>query len=205
MKTTTRRTFIAVTAVAAAALSTAARAGVVDYSFDTPQTTVAPGDTVTVTVNALIDPQDSAFVALAAAEFDIMINDIAAGGTTDISSPGLGLTPDFLSGDPGVIVDNDVLDVTASQLPPMINPAINTGTELTLYHFNYTIDDSSPRTITIDLANMTSIVYGNETGSVNTPYSSTSSPLELTVSSVPAPGALALLGIAGLLSRRRRR
>lgn len=205
MKTTTRTTALAAAAVAAALLSTAAHAGVVTYSLHTPNTTVAPGDTIPLTVHASIDTQGDPFVALASASFDVLNDDVAAGGTTDFTSPGLGLTPDFLSGMPGTLVGNDIMAVQPAQLPQFLNPSINTGTELDLYLFEYTVDDPTPRTITFDIANMTSTIYGNSMGTISVPYTSVSSPLQVNVSSVPAPGALALLGAAGLVGRRRRR
>lgn len=189
-------------------ITAGAQAGVVNYSLHADMAEATQGDTVSLRVDAEIDPQGGAFYALAGATFNITTNDIPSGGTVNFTGPGLGLVPPFLIGSPGILFDDDIINVQAAQLPGFMNPSINTDTTVTLYRFEFTVDDDTPRIVTFNLTGLSSEIYASANpgpGSGLNYSNSTSGPLELQVTAVPAPGAVALLMGAGLISRRRRR
>lgn len=194
--------------LAAAALTTSlvahADAGVIHFSFDADTTTAHVGDTVNVTVRADIDPQDDPFVGLAAGQFNILVNDpTSGGGVIDNTPPLLGLKPDFLAGgNQGVLDGSSIMGILAMQFPPMMGP-INTGTALELYSFTYTITEADAREIEFDLDVTISQVYIDNISPMT--YDNTVAPLTIAVAQLPTPGALALLGAAGLVGIRRRR
>lgn len=192
--------------VAAVLLAPAgAFAGEVSYHWTADTEMATPGDTVTLTLHASIDPQADPFHGLAAGVFDILIADMPGGGSATITGAGLGLAPSFVAyGSNGSLVGGQVLGVEAAQLPAFMNPGINLDTELPLYTMTYTVMDAAPRTILFDVAPESSTMYTNGQG-LSMPYLSDSTPFALQVGSVPAPGALALLGMAGVLANRGRR
>jgi hypothetical protein len=198
--------FVATTGVLGLIVTAGAQAGVVNYSIHADVTDATLGDTVALRVEADIDPQGGPFYALAGATFSIMTGDIPAGGTIDFTSPGLGLDPAFALGSPGTLVDDDIINVQAAQLPGFLNPNVNTDLNVTLYRFEYTVDDDTPRMVTFHLSGLTSNVYTSAGSGSGLIYNNTTSgPLELQINAVPAPGAAVLLMAAGLVSRRRRR
>jgi MYXO-CTERM domain-containing protein len=194
---------LTMTAMSASMVATA-EAGVVHYSFEADATTVSMGDTVHITVHASIDPQGDPFNGLAGATFDIHIADpITSGGMIDKTPPILGLKPDFSDGgNQGTLSGSSILGVFAFQFPPFMGP-INTGTELELYSFTYTITEADQREIMLNVSALQSQVYTNDIPPMT--YDSMSSPLFLQVVQAPTPGALALLGLAGLVGNSRRR
>lgn len=198
---------LAATGVLGLIITAGAHAGVVNYSIHSDVTEATMGDTVALRVDAEIDPEGGPFYALAGATFSITTNDpVPGGGIVDFTSPGLGLDPAFSLGSPGVLVDDDILNIQAAQLPGFLNPGTNTDLAVTLYRFNFTVDDDTPRTVTFDLSGLTSNVYTSSGSGAGLIYNNTTSgPLELQVNAVPAPGAAALLMAAGLVTRRRRR
>lgn len=200
------RSTIAIATVAGLTLTAGVHAGVVNYSIHSNMTEASLGDTVSLRVEADIDPQGGQFFALGAAAFSIITTDIPSGGAIDFTSPGLGLDPEFALGSPGTLVDDDIMNIQASQLPGFLNPNINTDLNVTLYRFEFTVVDGTPRTVTFDLTGLFNSVYSSQNSGVGPIFtSSASTPLQLEVTSVPAPGAAALLLSAGLFTRRRRR
>lgn len=180
-------------------------AGEMSYHWTADAASAAPGDTVTLTLHATIDPQQSPFHGLAVGMFDILIADVPGGGTVDFSGAGLGLATEFATlGSNGSLTGGQILGVEAAQLPAFLNPGINMDTEIALYTMEYTVNDASPRTIIFDVAPQASMMYSDAQGG-SMPYLADSTPFALPVNSIPAPGALALLGLAGAAGCRGRR
>ncbi len=201
-----RATLAATGAVAAIACAAIAQASVVEYTLHGDTTEASLGDTIRITVDAVIDPQGAPFHALALSVFNIVNDDFTGGGTMDFTSPTLGLAPEFApTGSPGTLIDNDIIGVQAAQLPGFINPAVNTDTNLTIYTFEYSIDDATPRDVTFDLSGLMTQVYAGSGPGGSAIITSSSNPFTVSVNTVPAPGAAALLGLAGICGRGRRR
>lgn len=181
-----------------------ADAGIINYSFDADTTTASIGDTVNITVRAEIDPQDDPFVGLAGATFNIHVLDpVIGGGAIDNTPPLLGLKPDFVGGgNQGTLAGTSIMGVFAFQFPPFMGP-INTGTDLELYSFTYTITEADQRAVMLSFDVLDSQVYTPDVQPMT--YDSDSSPMVLEIVQLPTPGAMALLGIAGLVGVRRRR
>jgi len=182
--------------------ASSANAGLAHYSIDLSQATASLGDTVTVTVNLTLDPEGANFSGLSVAAFDAMVTDIMGPtGVIDNTSPGLGLAPSWVPlGFPGVVVGDDIMGIQAGQFPPT-----NTDLNLLLYTFNYTVGDDTARTIDFDVnATADVMVFGDSIFDIQS-YTTTASGASLQIQGIPAPGALALLGLAGLTGFRRRR
>jgi len=184
----------------------AAHAGIVEYSWDASATDVVVGDTVTLTLHASIEPENDPFWALAMGMFDVRVDDpILGGASLDNAGPGLGLHSDFTTwGDQGTLVGDDVLAVQAAQVSFFGSP-VNTSTELEILTLELTITDATARSIIVDVDPISTLVYDDSSGTLQTAYDATTVPVVLSVSPVPAPGALALLAGAGLIGAPRRR
>jgi MYXO-CTERM domain-containing protein len=182
--------------------SAVAQAGMMNYSWSSSHATAVAGDTVTLSVQVAIAPSGP-FVGLAVAAFGINVADVPGGGILSNTLP-LGLQPSFVAaGQQGTLVGNSIMGIQAAQLPPMLNPLINTSLSPELYQITYTVTDGAPRTIVFGLDLLSSNVYTGPTSSEA--YSHAAQPFMLEVLAVPTPGALALLGLAGLVGTRRRR
>lgn len=199
-----KNAILAFAAVAAAGLSAAAHAGTITYSWNASTDTASVGDTVVLTLHASINTMGGLFNGLAVSEFNIGVGDAPGMGLLDNTAPGAGLKPSFLVGHQGTVVGNALIGAQAAQFPQMLNPGINTATEVDLYTIHYTILDGTPREILFIASILDSKVYTNAFGNSET-YASISIPFALNVVPVPAPGALALLGVAGAVGLRRRR
>ncbi len=182
-----------------------ASAGVVDYSWSASHSSAQLGDTVTMTLNASIDHQQPTYFGLAASILDILVADIPGGGSINNAGAGLGVHPSFAAmGNNGQIGLIGIAQVEATQLPMMFNPGINTDTEIELYRFEYTIVDAEARQIAFDVSVFNNTIY-SEMGGGGIQLGSSSTPYVLSVTAIPAPGALALLGLGGLVGFSRRR
>lgn len=190
---------IALTAVLACTATTMATAGLAEYSVELSSATAALGDVIDVTVHLDLDPQATPFTALSLAAFNVTTTDTQFNSINNVG-PGLGLAPAFVPlGNPGAIVLDDIVGIQAGQFPPTVF-----DTSLDLYTFQYTVTDDTPRNVDFSIDVIDTVVFGS---SVLDPvsYDSISGSATLQVGGVPAPGALALLGIAGLTGFRRRR
>lgn len=200
-----KTTYAALT-VSALAMSfvSGANAGIINYSMQADMTVADVGDTVNITVHAEIDPQGGPFLGLGAGQFDINVSDpVAGGGVINNAPPLLGLHPDFIAaGNQGTLAGSSITDIVAAQFPPMGGP-FNSGTELELYTFSYTIMEADAREITLNLTEVSSDVY-IEPFSVDG-FDSSVSPRVIQAGQIPAPGAMALLAVGGLVGIRRRR
>ena len=177
-----------------------ASAGVIEYTWSASQGTAQMGDTVTMTLNASIDHQQPVFEGLAAAIFNVTINDVMGGGAISSNM----VHPSFAGlGTPGTITPMGISAVEATQLPGMFNPGVNLDTNIALYSFDYTITDADPRQVIFGIDSISALVYDGMSGGI--PLQPITHDFALNVAAVPAPGALALLGLAGLTGLRRRR
>ncbi len=191
---------LGVVALTATTVVSSADAGLATYSLDLAQDTAVLGDVVSVDVYLSMDPLGLPFTGLSVAAFDIDVADpLGATGTLDNTSPGLGLAPSWsILGNPGSISGDDILGIEAGQFPPT-----NLNTSVLLYSFDYTVVDGSTRDIDFSAAWAAPVlVFGSSIFDVQ-PYVTGGETTTLSV--VPAPGAAALLGLAGLAVRRRRR
>ncbi|GAB4384691.1 MAG: hypothetical protein Kow0022_08020 [Phycisphaerales bacterium] len=177
--------------------------------------TANPGDTYTVEVWGSIS--GGAWVDGTSAVAGFGIDAVAADGAAGVASIGNQVFEAWASGfaTPGTVSGADLVGSSGGQLANLfgfLNPSIDMSNPIRLFTFDVTVADGFAGTITYTPANPNpngglsfypvstdgaSIIAPNDQGTT----------LTLTGASttvVPAPASLALLGLGGLVARRRR-
>lgn len=216
------RTSVVCALVGVAGLATSAAAQSLTFSISGP-TTVLPGDTATYTVSAAwsglptTDPGDH----FAGGAWFINIADAAGDLFDGRESAGLGRATKFRNFPSGpqqgipnhttpLVGDVSVgMTGTASgrwegaQIPQIFSGTPDTSNPVTFMTFNITFGDVGVRNLSTDFS-----VAAIAQGPLGIPIELTPAQwtdAKLTVTVVPAPASLALLGLGGLVAIRRRR
>ena len=99
----------------------------------------------------------------------------------------------------GSVSTDDITGIEAGQFP-----ILESGTNVLLYSYDYTVGSATERIIEFDVSWAVPVTVFGESFIDVQPYATSSDgPARLSV--VPAPGAFALLGLAGFAARGRRR
>jgi hypothetical protein len=187
--------------IAVAGIAAAASAQTMTYSWVVSDSgnadgVIEPGEAAQLTLWATMDPTPP--IGVAGSVDDII------GGTnwTTGSLSNLANLVDTLNTGPGTLNGNDIMAVQAFQLNPLFNPNFNASNPIALYSFTWTPADYTARTVVVADANhLNNDVYIDDFGG-NTSYTGVTGSASFDV--VPAPASLALLGLGGLIARRRR-
>jgi len=187
--------------IAVAGIAAVASAQTMTYSWSVGDTgnnngIIEPGESALLTLSAAMDP---GAVGFAGSIYDITGVAFWDTGTVD-SYENL---VDSLSTGPGTLMgNNDIQGIEAFQLPPFFNPAFDASNPIAIYAITWTPSDYTARTVEVADANhLNNDVYTDDFGS-STGYQGIAGAARFNV--VPAPASLALLGLGGLVARRRR-
>ncbi len=188
---------IAVAGIAAAASAQ----NTMTYSWSVSDTgnadgVIQPGEAALLTLRATMAPTPA--VGFAGSIYDII------GGTnwTTGSLSNLTNLVDSLATGPGTLNGNNIMAIEAFQLPPFFNPNYNASNPIAIYSLKWTPADYTSRTVVVTDANhLNNDVYVDTFGG-NASYTGVAGSASFNV--VPAPASLALLGLGGLVARRRR-
>jgi hypothetical protein len=174
----------------------AAAQGTIEYCFAVADShngdgVIEPGEWASLTLIATMDP-DQPDGGFAATIFDIL--GVSNWDTGTISYNGNG----------ALQANNDILGIEALQLPEMFNPQFDDSNPIAIYQFQWTPDNYTARWVEFTDANhIVNDVYTDPFGT-SVAYEPESCGLGR-FRVVPPPGTLAMLGLGGLLSARRRR
>ena len=183
---------IAVAGIAAAASAQ----NTMTYSWTVSDTELSPGESATLTLWATMAPGKIGFAG--------SIYDIIGGANwnTGVISGNSNLVDSLATGPGDLQANNDITGIEAFQLPPFFNPSFNAGNPIALYSLTWTPNDYTARTVGVADANhINNDVYTDTFGSSQA-YQGVTGATSFNV--VPAPASLALLGLGGLVARRRR-
>ena len=199
-----------VAAVAVLAAAGAASAQVEGWIIDVQDPVLAPvghssglPQSTVITVRAKFD--GSTDYAFAAGELDFIANEFGIAGTNWTNNALI--TPfDPLGTSPGTLEPDGASDITLGQLHfPAAGIYAVTSNPVDVWQIEYTATDFTPRVI--DLSTLTDRfdVYIDSTGLSRSVATGSLMEGAGQIRIIPAPGALALAGIAGLVATRRRR
>jgi hypothetical protein len=164
---------------------------------DDGDTDVTLGERAYLSMWAHMEPEA---VGFAGATYDL--RGVRNWDTGEVESYYTLLTDLFLHG--SLQENNDIVGVQSFQLPPLFNPDFVDDNPVELYRIIWSTGDYSPRMVQVGDANhLNNDVYTDEFGT-SVPYEGVPGVARFTVG-VPGPGAVAVLGIAGLRAGRRRR
>lgn len=187
-------------AAAGIALSTGAANAqqVLSFNWMSNKAVLSPADPIaTLTLTA----SWSGGVGYAASTFSALATN--AGGHALTLVPGRNPFLVFAgSPSPVAMPDGSVLPIDTFQLPPAFNPLFAGSNPLNIFTMQFQATDFTPRTVTYTSAHATANIYTTPMGG-SVPYTAQAGAASFQV--VPAPGALALLGVSGLVAIRRRR
>jgi hypothetical protein len=188
---------IAVAGIAAAASAQ----NTITYSWSVSDTgnadgVIEPGEAALLTLSATMAPTPP--VGFAGSIYDIIGG---ANWTTGTLSNLLNKV-DTLATGPGTLNGNDIMGIEAFQLPPFFNPNFNAANPIAIYSLTWTPADYTARVVGVTDANhLNNDVYVDTFGG-SASYTGIAGAGSFNV--VPAPASLALLGLGGLVARRRR-
>ena len=188
--------------IAVAGIAAAASAQTMTYSWTVGDTgdndgVITGGESAVLTLWAAMDPAPA--VGFAGSIYDIMGGANWDTGTVD-SYENL---VDSLGTGPGALQGNgDIMGIEAFQLPPFFNPSYDASNPIALYAITWTPADYTARTVEVADANhLNNDIYTDDFGT-SAGYDGVNGAASFNV--VPAPASLALLGLGGLVARRRR-
>jgi hypothetical protein len=162
---------------------------------DDGDTDVQPGETAYLSLWAHMEPEETGF---AGSIYDILgIRDWDTGEVVqhwnhlqDIPNNGI------------LQANNDILNIETFQLPEAFNPTFDSNNPVELFTIWWATDDYVPREIEVgDADHLNNDVYTDEFGT-SVSYKGVPGVARFTVN-IPAPGALALLGLAAVRRARR--
>jgi len=191
-----RRLAVAIVGAAACAASAQTMTYFWTVTTDDGDTDVTPGETAYLLLWAHMDPQA---VGFAGSIFDVL------GGpnwdTGEITCYGslLDVIGDM---DGRLQANNDILSIECFQLPPLFNPYFADDNPIATYEICWSTDDYSPRVVEVGDANHRNNDVYTDTWGTTESYEGIPGVARFTVN-VPAPPALAVLGIAALRRARR--
>lgn len=155
---------------------------------------VEPGESAIMTMWAEMSPAATGF---AGSIYDLNGDALWQAGTVDAYENLLGeLTDDgTLNG------DNSITNIESFQLPPAFNGNFVADNPIALYRVTWTPASYEGAFVSIDSSHVNFDVYTDDFG---TSVSYTGEVFGGLIKVVPAPSSLALLGLGGLMARRRR-
>jgi len=190
------------TALIVAGLAAAANAQVMTMSWTVTDSgnndgIIEPGETAVLTMYAEMDPAPA--VGYAGSIFDILGVENWDTGTVNAYSNLI----DSLATGPGDLQgNNDITGIESFQLPPFFNPNYNGNNPIAIYTILWTPSDYTARTVGITSANHANFSVYVDTFGTSVEYDGAVNGARFSV--VPAPASMALLGLGGLVARRRR-
>jgi len=157
---------------------------------------IEPGESAVLTMFASMDPGRTGY---AGSIFDILGTGNWDTGTVD-SYVNL---VDSLSTGPGTLMgNNDIMGIESFQLPPFFNPSFDASNPIAIYAITWTPNDYSSRGVALTSANHANFSVYTDSFGTSVEYEGVVNGARFSV--VPAPASLALLGLGGLVARRRR-
>ena len=183
--------------IAVAGIAAAASAQTITYSWTVSDTELSPGESAVLTLWATMDPMPA--VGFAGSIYDIM-----GGANWDTGTiSGATNLVDSLATGPGTFeANNDITGIEAFQLPPFFNPSYDASNPIALYELTWTPNDYTARTVDVGDANHQNNDVYVDTFGTSVSYDGVTGSARFNV--VPAPASMALLGLGGLVARRRR-
>lgn len=191
-------------AIAPIAITIAAPAAVAQsWEFELSRPVLQPGAASTEVVLTL-DPGPGAY-AVAGVNFDVHASEAGWSGLNLRIPYSAGGGPDP-GGVPGSITGPSVIGASARQLPPQLGFTPDPG-RIEIWGATFTVTDFTARTVDLSTETSRLEVYTVDPGTVTIPLIHRVTPVEGAgaVQVIPAPAALALLGVGGLAAARRRR
>jgi MYXO-CTERM domain-containing protein len=189
------------TALIVAGIAAAANAQVMTMSWTVGDTgnndgIIEAGESAVLTMYAAMDP---GAVGYAGSIFDIL----GTGNWDTGSVDSFANLVDSLATGPGDLQgNNDITGIESFQLPPFFNPSFNAANPVAIYAITWTPNDYSNRTVSLTSANHANFSVYTDTFGTSVEYTGDVRGGSFQV--VPAPASLALLGLGGLVARRRR-
>jgi len=157
---------------------------------------IEPGESALLNMYATVAPAKTGF---AGSIYDITGGANWATGTVTSYVNGL----KALTDDGTLQANGDITGIEIFQLPPLFNPLFDASNPIKLYSITWTPADYAARSVSVgDTNHLNNDIYIDNFGS-SVSYTGVTGSATFNV--VPAPSALALLGLGGLAAGRRRR
>jgi hypothetical protein len=157
---------------------------------------IEPGESALLTLSATMNPGRTGY---AGSIFDVIgVGNWATGSVDSYTN-----LVDSLATGPGDLQgNNDITGIESFQLPPFFNPSFKAGNPIAIYSITWTPNDYTARLVTLTSANHANFSVYTDTFGTSVEYTGDVQRTAFEV--VPAPASLALLGLGGLVARRRR-
>lgn len=188
-----------------AGLASAAAADVMTFDWTVGDTgnndgLIEEGESAMLTLWAAMDPDQSGNGGgYAGSIFGIFGTGNWGTGTVDSYSN----LVDSLGNGPGTLQgNNDILGVDSFQLPSDFEPNFDSSNPIAVYAITWTPNSYAPRDVSVTSADHQNFSVYTSASGTSVEYDGMVNGLSFRV--VPAPASLALLGLGGLVARRRR-
>ena len=160
---------------------------------------VGMGDVVTVWADATWSP-DPGF-GFTSSLFDVLGDDALTQGINHDETMGLGRYFQFAGTFDGTTTGDDIIGIDEFQLPQAFGGGDPTNPIDVFYAFEYTVMDDTTRTVSYTSRHANVDIYQDGFGTSSAyQWDAVATSFDI----IPAPASIALLGLGGLVARRRR-